>query len=110
MILIIGHKNPSRVSLMITLIVKKETSSSLKMELNIKVNGKTVSGTVKVFKFGLMEQSTKVTGKITESTAKVLNSTLWMNQISRAHFAKVKNKDLVRKSGQMAAHTVVIGA
>lgn len=70
-ILIIGRENPSRVSLMITLIVKKETSSSLKMELNIKVNGKTVSDTVKVYKFGLMEQSTKVTGKITKLTEKV---------------------------------------
>lgn len=70
-ILIIGRENPSRVSLMITLIVKKETSSSLKMELNIEVNGKTVSDTVKVYKFGLMEQSTKVTGKITKLTDKV---------------------------------------
>lgn len=53
---------------------------------------------------------TKAFGKITESTAKALNTTPWMNQISRVHFAKVKNKDLARKSGQMAAHTVVTGA
>ena len=52
----------------------------------------------------------KVFGKTTESTAKEKNTTPWINQILTVHLAMVKNKDLVHKSGQTAAHTMVIGA
>ena len=53
---------------------------------------------------------TKVFGKTTESTAKDKNLIPWTNPILRAHLSKVKNKALVHKRGQTAAHTMVIGA
>ena len=98
---IIGLRNLEKVSQETLQNAMKEMNLLSKMEQDTRANGKTAWDTDKVSKFGLMELSTKDSGKITKLMVKVFSG-MFMVTSTKAIGREIKPTDMVNTLTAMA--------